>query len=97
MLPLSVYELYDLQANPNQLQNLYVQKSLAAVTHELKVALQKKTILDFDYLPLPIAKDPGAREIPYAKAQRGGRKLGQAGLCCEYGRATVPAACCLQR
>ncbi len=52
--PRPVYELYDLTEDPNELHNLYGQKGLEAATHELKAALQKKMILDFDYLPLPL-------------------------------------------
>lgn len=55
--PRPVYELYDLKQDPSELQNLYGQKGLEAVTMELKTALQKKMILDYDYLPLPIAPD----------------------------------------
>lgn len=56
--PRAVYELYDLQEDPNELRNLYGQAEVEAVTSELKTALQKKMILDFDYLPLPIAGSP---------------------------------------
>lgn len=56
--PRPVYELYDLEKDPNELRNLYGEKGQEAVTLELKTALQKKMILDFDYLPLPIAGDP---------------------------------------
>jgi arylsulfatase A-like enzyme len=56
--PRPVYELYDLDADPNELHNLYGQKNLAEVQHELKAALQQKMILDFDYLPLPIPSNP---------------------------------------
>jgi arylsulfatase A-like enzyme len=55
--PRPVYELYDLEGDPNELNNLYGRKELAEVTLELKEALQRKMILDFDYLPLPIASD----------------------------------------
>ena len=55
--PRPVYELYDLKEDPGELHNLYGQKGLEAATQELKTALQKKMILDFDYLPLPIAGD----------------------------------------
>ncbi|MEI7729655.1 MAG: sulfatase-like hydrolase/transferase [Verrucomicrobiota bacterium] len=60
--PRPVYELYDLQNDPNELHNLAGREELAAVERELKEALQKKMILDFDYLPLPIPNDrkPGA-------------------------------------
>jgi hypothetical protein len=46
--------LYDLEKDPNELTNLYNQKEVAEVTRELKEAMQRKMILDFDYLPLPI-------------------------------------------
>jgi N-sulfoglucosamine sulfohydrolase len=52
--PRAVYELYDLEKDPSELTNLYGQKEVADVTRELKEALQRKMILDFDYLPLPI-------------------------------------------
>lgn len=56
--PRPVYELYDLDADPSELTNLYGTRELADVTRELKEALQEKMILDFDYLPLPLASDP---------------------------------------
>ena len=56
--PRPVYELYDLDSDPNELINIYGRKELADVTQELKETLQRKMILDFDYLPLPIASDP---------------------------------------
>ena len=56
--PRPVYELYDLESDPSELINCYGRKELADVTQELKEALQRKMILDFDYLPLPIASDP---------------------------------------
>jgi arylsulfatase A-like enzyme len=56
--PRPVYELYDLDNDPNELINLYGRREVAEVTREHKEALQRKMILDFDYLPLPIASDP---------------------------------------
>jgi hypothetical protein len=56
--PRAVYELYDLESDPHELTNVYGQKGMEEVTLALKTALQKKMILDFDYLPLPIAGDP---------------------------------------
>jgi arylsulfatase A-like enzyme len=54
-LPRPVYELYDLEQDPHEMENLYGRKELAEVAERLKGALQKKMILDSDYLPLPIA------------------------------------------
>jgi arylsulfatase A-like enzyme len=56
--PRPVYELYDLDNDACELINLYGRQELAGVTLELKEALQRKMILDFDYLPLPIPSDP---------------------------------------
>lgn len=53
--PRPVFELYDLEQDPNELSNVYGEKGLEEVTRELKTVLQEKMILDFDYLPLPIA------------------------------------------
>ncbi len=63
--PRPVYELYDLQEDPNELRNLHGKTELADVELKLKETLQEKMIVDFDYLPLPIAS-------PKNKAQ--GRK-----------------------
>jgi arylsulfatase A-like enzyme len=63
--PRAVYELYDLEKDPSELTNLYGQKEVAEVTRELKEALQRKMILDFDYLPLPIPA--GNRKIQAIK------------------------------
>ena len=56
--PRPVYELYDLEKDPSELNNLAGSKEMASVEHELKEALQRKMILDFDYLPLPIPPPP---------------------------------------
>ena len=56
--PRPVYELYDLESDPSELFTVYGRKELAETERELKEALQRKMILDFDYLPLPIASDP---------------------------------------
>ena len=56
--PRPVYELYDLKEDPHELRNLYGQPGLEDITLELKNALQRKMILDFDYLPLPLAGSP---------------------------------------
>jgi hypothetical protein len=57
--PRPVYELYDLQTDPSELNNLSGQAELAPVEKELREALTEKMILDVDYLPLPaLLEDP---------------------------------------
>lgn len=51
--PRPVYELYDLEADPSELNNLSGKPEVAAIEGELRLALAEKMILDFDYLPLP--------------------------------------------
>lgn len=59
--PRPVYELYDLDNDPSELNNLSGQPELAAVERELREALAEKMILDWDYLPLPALPDDGAK------------------------------------
>lgn len=54
--PRPIYELYDLEADPGELENLAGKPELKAVERELKVALQEKMIVDYDYLPLPLTE-----------------------------------------
>ncbi len=56
--PRPVYELYDLDADPSELNNLSGSNELADVERELRIALAEKMIVDFDYLPLPAIADP---------------------------------------
>jgi N-sulfoglucosamine sulfohydrolase len=54
--PRPVFELYDLENDPGELNNLAGDHESAEIERELNAALQEKMILDYDYLPLP-AKD----------------------------------------
>jgi N-sulfoglucosamine sulfohydrolase len=51
--PRPVYELYDLDADPSEVNNLVGQPSVAEVERQLREALAEKMIVDWDYLPLP--------------------------------------------
>ena len=59
--PRQVYELYDLESDPSELDNLSGRPEVAAVERELRVALAEKMIVDFDYLPLPAVPEDAAR------------------------------------
>ena len=69
--PRPVYELYDLTADPSELNNLSGSSALRSVEIELRTALAEKMILDFDYLPLPDLLD---RDGPAGNAKKGGKK-----------------------
>jgi len=49
-----VLELYDLERDPAEMENLAGRPELAAVERKLLEALQEKMILDWDFLPLPL-------------------------------------------
>ena len=51
--PRPVYELYDLVADPSELNNLSGKPEHVAVERQLRQALAEKMIVDVDYLPLP--------------------------------------------
>ena len=70
--PRPVFELYDLDADPNEMNNLYGKKGLESVTQELKEALQRKMIEDFDYLALPIGPQPKGYYKKQERDQRSG-------------------------
>jgi arylsulfatase A-like enzyme len=59
--PRPIFELYDLSKDPGEQNNLAGKREFATIERELKAALQEKMILDYDYLPLPIA-DKGERK-----------------------------------
>jgi len=68
--PRPVYELYDLDADPSELNNLSGRPELAAVERSLRLALAEKMILDFDYLPLPDLMNGGAGKKPVGKEKK---------------------------
>jgi hypothetical protein len=51
-----VLELYDMEKDPAELHNLAGTPELRSIERELLVAMQEKMILDWDYLPLPLAE-----------------------------------------
>ena len=66
--PRPVYELYDLEADPSELENLSGKAEFAKIEKELREALAEKMILDWDYLPLPDLMEGG---------QKGGKGKGK--------------------
>ncbi|MCX6593356.1 MAG: sulfatase [Acidobacteria bacterium] len=52
--PRPIVELYDLETDPAELTNLAGKPEMAAIERELKIALQEKMIVDYDFLPLPL-------------------------------------------
>jgi arylsulfatase A-like enzyme len=53
--PRPVYELFDLDNDSGELNNLAGKPEVRDVEQELKLALTEKMMRDYDYLPLPIA------------------------------------------
>jgi len=52
--PRPIVELYDLETDPAEMNNLAGRPEAADIEYRLKVALQEKMITDYDYLPLPL-------------------------------------------
>jgi N-sulfoglucosamine sulfohydrolase len=75
--PRPVYELYDLTADPSELNNLSGKPELASTERELRIALAEKMIVDFDYLPLP-ALTPGSGSVG-GESSAAGANQGTAG------------------
>jgi len=53
--PRPVMELYDLDSDPGELNNLAGRPDTEEVQRELTLAMQEKMIIDYDFLPPPIA------------------------------------------
>lgn len=59
--PRPIWELYDLDADPSEMNNLIDKPELAPVVQELKMAMQEKALTDYDFLPLPLHITPSRR------------------------------------
>ena len=68
--PRPVYELYDLEKDPSELNNVSGDAAYRDVEKGLREALTEKMILDFDYLPLPALLEESTQ-------QPGGRRKGK--------------------
>ncbi|MBL9210110.1 MAG: sulfatase [Opitutaceae bacterium] len=68
--PRPVYELYDLESDPSELNNRSGDPALREIEHALRVALAEKMIVDFDYLPLPEVGDRPAAAGKAGKKKR---------------------------
>jgi arylsulfatase A-like enzyme len=68
--PRPVYELYDLETDPSELNNVSGSAELAKIEQELRTALAEKMILDFDYLPLPALPNDQAKAPKAGRRQR---------------------------
>jgi len=53
-----IYELYDLENDPGESDNLAGRDEVTAIEQELRAALIEWMVVERDYLPLPIASDP---------------------------------------
>ena len=72
--PRPVYEFYDLEKDPAELNNLSGKPEVAEAERALRLEMAKKMIADFDYLPLPAI--PGGDQP--AKKGKGKAKADQA-------------------
>ena len=68
--PRPVYEFYDLEKDPAELNNLSGRPEVAEAERALRLEMAKKMIIDFDYLPLPAipGEDKPAKGKGKAKA-----------------------------
>lgn len=49
-----IWQLFDLQRDPNEFENLAGRPEMAGVLNELKLAIQEKMMIDYDFLPTPL-------------------------------------------
>jgi arylsulfatase A-like enzyme len=56
-----MFELFDLEADPSEFNNLIDSPEHATIARELKAALQEWMILERDFLPLPVPPPPPAQ------------------------------------
>src|SRR4029453_4339178 len=75
--PRPVYELYDLTADPSELNNLSGKPELASTERELRIALAEKMIVVSDSPPLP-ALTPGSSRVG-GESSAAGANQGPAG------------------
>jgi arylsulfatase A-like enzyme len=54
--PRPIFELFDLEKDPAELNNLAGRPEVASVERELKEALYEKMVADYDFLPLPFVE-----------------------------------------
>lgn len=68
--PRPMFELFDLKADPAELENLHGRPAMAKVQQELMAALQEWMILERDFLPLPIAPEPRGENAGRGKQKK---------------------------
>ncbi len=75
--PRPVYEFYDLEADPSELNNLSGHASVAEIEADHRLALTERMILDYDYLPLPainLTENKKVDSLPKSKKAAGKKK-----------------------
>ena len=72
-----MFELFDLESDPREFNNLIGTADAAQIERELKGVLQEWMILERDYLPLPIPGDVGAKKGALKKPGAAGAKKGK--------------------
>ncbi len=65
--PRPVYEFYDLEKDPSELENLSGRPEVAEAERALLLEMAKKMVADFDYLPLPAI--PSGKVTPKGKGK----------------------------